>query len=340
MAGTPNRNTRRPQSGGTRSPQSAGRRPQSAARRPANTRRPQNSRRRTARRRYTPLFMRPGFWLFVCIVVIVFILIFKGCDGDDRTDPTETGGAIVHGNTLESAGEPETESPKPSAKPTEKPSEKPDEPSEPPTEKPTDEPTSEATEPSGDDEPIGDQNFGTHRVTPGFYLLGEDLAAGKVTVEVASGSGSMRTSDGVISVQSANTDTEKITGVAFNAGQYLSVTGDLQLTVVYKSEKVKATLPRPTVKEDGLYAELGVAGEDNEYYVMSEGGDLTPGIYQLQIEDGIGAVNVPDRVSGANVDIAMSRYGDYNKIIDYVVLSEGDTVTVKGCTVEFIEMEG
>ena len=135
MAGTPNRNTRRPQSGGTRRPQSAGRRPQSATRRPANTprpantHRPQNGRRRTARRRYTPLFMRPGFWLFVCIVVIVFILIFKGCDGDDRTDPTETGGAIVHGNTLESAGEPETEAPKPSAKPTEKPSEKPDEPS-------------------------------------------------------------------------------------------------------------------------------------------------------------------------------------------------------------------
>lgn len=336
MAGTPNRNTRRPQSG-TRRPGQGTRRPQSASRRPASGRRPQNVRRRPARRRYTPIYMRPGFWLFACIVVIIFILIFKGCDGDNKTDTTEQGGAVVLGNTQESAGEPETEAP--SVRPSQKPSEKPSEPSEPPSEKPSEKPSDEPTEPSGEDEPVGDQSYGTHRVTPGFYLLGEDLAAGKVTIEVASGSGAIKTSDGSISVQSANTDTEKITGVSFSAGEYLSVTGDLKLTVVYKSEKVNVTLPRPTVNEDGLFAELGVAGEDNEYYVMSEGGDLIPGVYQLQINEGMGVVNVPDPVSGAYVDITVGIYDGYNKIIDYVVLNEGDTVTVKGCTVEFIEMK-
>ena len=347
MAGrTPNGNTRRT----AQSARSSG--GSTARRNGANTRSTSRSargtargKRRTVRRRSPSLFSRPGFWLFVCIVIIILVLIFRGCGSEDMTDgatagateDTQTSGPVVLGNTEGvKDDEPESEDdavnePSSQVKPQE--SEETDVPDE-------SEPASEDKhEEQNGGTDIDDSQYSTFVVQPGIYLIGSDIFAGTADVEVYSGTGSLYVTDDTLNLSAVgNVEgyTSSLAGISLKKGEYLTVSGNLSIKLSY-SVKYAKTSAYMTVGEQSYT--LSDLGGGTRYTVLSEGGDVTPGIYMIEAWDGNGTVYVPDRGRSDQVDFMIGVDGGYVDSVNYVILNEGDTVTVEGCTVTFIEMK-
>lgn len=333
MAGrTPNRNTR--------GPSGANRRPAAGSRRPTqSTRRSAQGRRRSARRRSPSLISRPGFWLFICIVIIVLILIFRGCGSEDMTEgqsavPTDSiseSGPIIMGNT-EPVTEPQDQSQQGGGNSTNT-TPRPD------TDNGTPKPST--PEPNPDGENGGDTVYLTKSVDPGVYLISGrsgGLPAGRVNIEVLSGTGYVISSDGELSTGVISLGSTPVTAHELTAGVYLTVTGDLNLKVSYISEPDEPSVLPPSVKEDSQMYELGSYDTDMSYVVMSEGGDLKPGIYQVEIHDGDGVLAVM-RKSGGAVDFTIGKSGGLSDTVNYLKLYDGDRVTVNGCVLVFTEMK-
>lgn len=345
MAGTSRNNNRRPQSngrprtsGGVRrsAPPAGGGQRRPATRRPA-TRRPAT--RRPAPRRRTPVqsaspLASPAFWLIVCIAIIVLILVFRGCGGSEDVtdtevtmmDPTSSTSVII-GNTtpppVSGSGQNGGEPVKPSTKPSQS--------------KPADNKPAEPSPPEGNgEEKPDDGGYKTYVVEPGIYLIGADIYSGTVDIDATSGTGSMYITDGSLNISNVgNVEgyTSSIADAKLKAGEYLTVSGNLTLKFTYSTKYEKNTSAALTVGE--------WSGEcsDGRYVVMSEGGDLKPGIYMIEAFEGNGCVYVPDRDRKTQVDFMIGVDGGYVDSVNYVKLKEGDTVSVEGCTVTFIEMK-
>ncbi|MBQ8696184.1 MAG: hypothetical protein IJ519_00535, partial [Clostridia bacterium] len=197
--------------------------------------------------------------------------------------------------------------------------------------------------PAGEDPDGGtpdDSQYNTFVVKPGIYLIGSDVHAGIADIDAYSGTGSLYVTDGSLNLSNVgNVEgyTSSLAGVSLKQGQYLTVSGNLSIKLTYSTKYEKSTSASLVMGEESY--PLTDMGGGTRYTVMSEGGDLKPGIYMIEVWEGNGCVYVPDRDRNTQLDFMVGTDGGYVDSVNYVKLKEGDTVSVEGCTVTFIEMK-
>ncbi|MCI8332036.1 MAG: hypothetical protein HFE78_04360 [Clostridiales bacterium] len=302
------------------------------AKRPQN-RRPQNNRRvQTRRRRARPIYLRLGFWIAVCVLILLIVLITKGLDrqridsstGDvDFTLPgggtNPTGGGTSGGAALDpSSVQPSSAAPNGGGQAVTQPSSA----------------GSKATTPSASSggqaaDSVLSGYIETRNVSAGNYKIGVDIPAGTVDITAVSGHGSLASSDGLLAVSDfSGSDRAKKNGVVLTDGAYLTVSGSLKLEVQYTTA--------PQLNEDGekgnaVYTLAGGLSSD-----FAIGKDLPAGIYNIAVLSGYGEVVTSDAASGTGISGMMGLAdggGNYQQSAGGIVLNDGVTMTVRNCTI-------
>lgn len=310
-------------------------------------RRPTGRRRRSsvaARRRARPVYMRLGFWLTACALVIVVVLLTKGFDRGriETGGPADLQGSVPTGgqpgdsvgnSNNETAGaarptQPATGVMTPPTQPTQSVSSG-SQTAAGPTEKATAAGTTAQT-------PTQPSVYETHELTAGNYLIGTDIPAGTADIVAAAGSGSIAASDGAVALAAFGGayDCEK-DGVALKAGVSLTISGNLKVRLSY------TTTPQLDGAGGGgqgpVYTFAGGAGSS---FIVGE--DLLPGTYNIAVLAGYGEVVTSDAASGTGISGMMGLAdggGNYQQSAAGIVLNEGVTMTVRNCTITLTKID-
>ena len=292
----------------------------------------QPQRRRGGNSRKKSIFSSVGFWIFVCAVIIIIVLAVKGCD---------TG-------KIEADAVPSAESLAPSVNTSADETQKPDsQNSASPIPVTGDNPNPTVNNSNGTAQ--GNTGSQTHNTpntvtvkTPkdnyykeydlgaGNYVIGTDLPAGTVDFTAISGTGSISTSNGTLSIPTFGTEdgyTGTVENMVLYSGTKMTVTGSLRMRVSYVSQPEEIS---ETSSQSGSEKELAAG-------TYTSGKDFTAGTYDFSIVSGYGTVTSSNASSGDGIDEMMGladEGGNYSQSVKGISLPDGTTLTVEGCTVK------
>ncbi len=313
-----------------------------------------NRQRQPQRRRRRSVFSKVSFWIFICAVIIVIVLIVKGCDtgkieadappsAESLAPPVVTeseetqntsdmnnapipvmgnnaGGAGNNaGNAGNNAGDAGNNagSTGNNAGGTGAGSAG--------TNNAGNQPQNPATVRTPKDNYYKEYDLGA-----GNYVIGTDLPAGTVDFTAISGTGRISASNGTLYVPMfGNEDgyTPTVENMNLYSGAKLSVSGSLRMRVSYVSEPEELS-KKPS--QDGNGKELSEG-------TYTSGKDFTAGTYDFSIVSGYGTVTSSNAKSGDGIDEMMGladEGGNYSQNVKGISLPDGTTLTVEGCTVK------
>lgn len=325
---------------GTRSGNTQSRaRSSGGGRRPSAPRSPQRR-----RRQVRPIYTKLGFWIFICALIIVVVLIAKGCDtGKIDADVTPSAESLAPSAEQDSGS---SQSPSqggstgntnpvsPSSGDTSSPSQ--DE-SESDTGAGSGQ-NNQSTQPS---EPSSQQSepetsapqtnyFEVHDIGAGVYLIGTDIPAGTVDLTTVSGVGSISTSNGSLSIPTfgnAESYTKTAENIVLYSGTNITVTGGLTLRISYVTKPEISTAP-PSQSNTGYTFSAGT---------YTAGDDFESGTYDFSIVAGYGTVTSSNAEAGGGIDEMMGLAdsgGNYSQNVSGISLPSGTVLTINGCTVK------
>ncbi len=321
----------------------------------ASPRRPaQNSRRRTSggqrnshnrRKVNRPIYTKLGFWIAVCALIIVIVLIVKGCDTGnidaDKIPSAESLAPSVEPSSPEQGsdagaqpgGTTGTDSPSSANQPStpaQEPSQSPAQPT-PDESQNAPEPSQSPVQPTPDVKPTTPNTnyYEEHEINAGVYLIGADIPSGTADLTAMSGTGSISTSNGSLqnpTFGTANSYTKYSENIVLSSGTSITVTGSLILRISYLTKpEIGAS---QTSSGDTVYTltpGTHIAGDDFE-----------SGTYDFAIVSGYGTVTSSNAETGGGIDEMMGpadNGGNYAQKVNSISLPAGTVVTVTGCTV-------
>lgn len=307
-------------------------------------RRTQNVRRTTSggRRNPTPkrgrankhLYTNLGFWVVICTLIIVIVLIVKGCDtGNIDADKMPSAESLAAPSEKASQGQ-SSQSGSQSSGAAGVPS--PTSGSQPTTT--AKEPTQSTTQPaySAAQPTTPNKNYyEEHEINAGVYLIGADIPAGTADLTAMSGTGSISTSNGSFknpTFGNADSYTKYSEKIVLNSGTNLTVTGSLILRISYLTKpEIGASQSSPGTKNYTLSQGTHTAGENFE-----------SGTYDFEIVSGYGTVTSSNSETGEGIDEMMGpadNGGNYAQKVSGISLPAGTVLTVNGCTVKITKRD-
>lgn len=175
-----------------------------------------------------------------------------------------------------------------------------------------------------------DNYYNEYDLGAGNYVIGTDLPAGTVDFTAISGTGSISASNGTLSVPMFGNEegyTPTVENMNLYSGAKLSVSGSLRMRVSYVSEPEELS-KKPSQDENGKELSEGT---------YTSGKDFTAGTYDFSIVSGYGTVTSSNAKSGDGIDEMMGladEGGNYSQNVKGISLPDGTTLTVEGCTVK------
>ena len=292
----------------------------------------QPQRRRAGNGRKKSIFSSVGFWIFVCAVIIIIVLAVKGCDtGKIEADAVPSAESLAPSvnTSAEETQKPDSQN---SAAPIPVTGEGPNSTvnnsngtAQGNTSSQTQSTPNTATVKTPKDNYYKEYDLGA-----GNYVIGTDLPAGTVDFTAISGTGSISTSNGTLSIPTFGTE-EGYTGTVENMVLYsdtkMTVTGSLRMRVSYVSQPEEIS---ETSSQSGSEKELAAG-------TYTSGKDFTAGTYDFSIVSGYGTVTSSNASSGDGIDEMMGladEGGNYSQSVKGISLPDGTTLTVEGCTVK------
>lgn len=308
----------------------------------------QPQRRSAPRRRRTSVFSKVSFWIFICAVIIVIVLIVKGCDtgkieadatpseeslappvvtGSDETQDTSGGnsapipaaGNNSGGTGTNNAGGTGANNAGGAGANNEGGAGSNNAGGN----------GAQAQNPAAVKTPK-DNYYKEYDLGAGNYVIGTDLPAGTVDFTAISGTGSISASNGTLSVPTFGTEEgykATVENMNLYSGAELSVTGSVRIRVSYVSEPEELS-PKPP---------QGGSGKELSAGTYTAGKDFTAGTYDFSIVSGYGTVTSSNAQSGDGIDEMMGladEGGNYSQSVKGISLPDGTTLTVEGCTVK------
>lgn len=281
---------------------------------------------RSRRRVNRPIYTKLGFWIAVCALIIVIVLIVKGCDtGNIDADKIPSAESLAPSSETPSQAHSEAPSQPTGATGTGTPTS-----ANQPT-APTQEPSQNTVQPTSGTNPTTPNTnyYEEHEINAGVYLIGADIPAGTVDLTAMSGTGSISVSNGSFNNPTfgiADSYTRSSEKIVLGSGTSITVTGSLILRISY--------LTKP---------EIGASqtSSGNKSYTFSSGSytagdDFESGTYDFAIVSGYGTVTSSNAETGEGIDEMMGAAdngGNYAQKVSGISLPAGTVLTVNGCTV-------